>query len=273
MDGIGFVIMIAVFVISAINNGNKRKKEQEQRARSAQQAYSATNTRAVREPTTIERELNERHSPSQQAYGEGYSTWGNTPSGGLPPREKIEQQTLLQGQSNWDTTPSGSMPKADALPQGHSAWGTTPSGSLPPRNDEERKRRESAAAAAQRAEALRRERLERAARSKAQHDKYPSLEGTSAYGQEGISVEGSSLNTKLNRHKLEASSITGHAHTENSLFGNAENCDDYAIRSDTTGQQTSPIPAMLQSLSFQNEDIVKGFIFGEILSKPKAMRH
>lgn len=230
----GIFVLVAVFMIIriALTNEKKRKKETEQRARRVQHAYSAADASAVHESTPIESESYERARSSHQAYDEG-----------------------------------------------NSAWEGEPSGSLPPRSDEERKRREAAALAAQRAEALRRERMERIARNKTKgqrgeyaSDEYASSEGTSAYGQEGFSVEGSSINTNLRRHKLEASSLTDHAHTESSMGSQEDNCDDYAIRGDALGQQSSSVSAMLRGLSFRNEDIVKGFIFGEILSKPKSLR-
>lgn len=144
------------------------------------------------------------------------------------------------------------------LGEGDSTWNVTPSSSHTPRIEDAYKRDEAATIATQRIDLLQRERS--------------SLVGISELVQEGISVEGRPLNSKLNRHKLESSSITGHAHTENSLDGRTDNCDDYGRQDNDMGRQASTIPAMIQNLNFTNDDIVKGFIFGEILSKPKALR-
>lgn len=75
------------------------------------------------------------------------------------------------------------------------------------------------------------------------------------------------------RHTLEASSLTGHAHEESSISGTQEDCTVPNRRMPITKAEetaapkpTSPIPAL------NAETARLGILYGEILGKPKALR-
>jgi len=77
-------------------------------------------------------------------------------------------------------------------------------------------------------------------------------------------------------HVLEAASITGHAHTESSMSGFAPSCPPTLRRTASpANKQTNPTAPMRigqVSLDFAPESVVSGFLYSEILDKPKALR-
>lgn len=75
------------------------------------------------------------------------------------------------------------------------------------------------------------------------------------------------------RHTLEASSITGHAHTESSITGFVENCPPATPASaKVAAAAAAPSPAGDQPFSWNVQDVAHGLVLAEILGKPKALK-
>lgn len=90
----------------------------------------------------------------------------------------------------------------------------------------------------------------------------------------GTTIESRMEETRGRRHTLEASSLTGHAHTESSMGGAPEHCPPQTVRvAASVPVHTSPaIPAALARLSTDHNAVMQAILYGEILGKPKAMR-
>ncbi|MDL2235549.1 hypothetical protein LJC07_05255 [Christensenellaceae bacterium OttesenSCG-928-L17] len=100
-------------------------------------------------------------------------------------------------------------------------------------------------------------------------------------GQERVST---SLKTTVSassekRHKLTASSISGHSHMESSLLGLEEDCPPTAAQAQAAKgakpvaqQPASPLAAELRETMKNRNSLVQGMLIGEILGKPKALR-
>lgn len=77
------------------------------------------------------------------------------------------------------------------------------------------------------------------------------------------------------RHALEASSVTGHAHTESSITGIEPECPPEKPRSRFAAPETAaPVPSAVSANAFtwNVNDVTRGLILSEILGKPKALR-
>lgn len=77
------------------------------------------------------------------------------------------------------------------------------------------------------------------------------------------------------RHALEASSLTGHAHEETSLSGDAAECPSEAKRGPvrpSDAPSTAFVPVRTSALSWNAPAVRAGFLYAEILGKPKALR-
>lgn len=87
----------------------------------------------------------------------------------------------------------------------------------------------------------------------------------------------STLNDSLTsnmQHLLRPSSDTNHAHMETSITGIAADCARDVHNRDVPkaynlGEAQSPLP---YGLTFGRASVVQGFLYGEILGKPKALR-
>jgi len=73
------------------------------------------------------------------------------------------------------------------------------------------------------------------------------------------------------RHVLEASSVTGHAHTESSISGSKGACPPVAAPVLRETRQSEPQTAAVK-LQFDQNNLASGLLYGEILGKPKALR-
>ena len=72
------------------------------------------------------------------------------------------------------------------------------------------------------------------------------------------------------RHTLEASSITGHAHTENGMSGPPEACPPVAQLVKTP--QLAAVKIGPAALMDDHNALAQAVIFSEIIGKPKALR-
>jgi len=88
-----------------------------------------------------------------------------------------------------------------------------------------------------------------------------------------VQMVGDRLETPVGRrHALEASGITGHAHTESSMTGFSEPCPPAVQMPKRPLLYAEQTPVSAAGLTFDRQSVVKGFLYGEILGKPKALR-
>lgn len=75
------------------------------------------------------------------------------------------------------------------------------------------------------------------------------------------------------RHVVAPSFYTGHAHEEGSLLSEEARCTAVEVRK-APQEAAKKEPAVLQEpkLAFDAQSVVQGFLYGEILGKPKALR-
>lgn len=74
------------------------------------------------------------------------------------------------------------------------------------------------------------------------------------------------------RHVVAPSFYSGHAHEEGSLLSDEARCAAVEVR--RAPQETAKKEPALQEpkLAFDAQSVVQGFLYGEILGKPKALR-
>jgi len=98
-------------------------------------------------------------------------------------------------------------------------------------------------------------------------------------GESATSIRRTPIESRLTqiqatqRHTLEASSLTGHAHEESSLSGVQEDCITPRKRASISQGTEESSPRIASSLPVFNADTARlGILYGEILGKPKALR-
>lgn len=133
--------------------------------------------------------------------------------------------------------------------------------------------RNQGAAAQQRA----RQQAQAAAVSKQQPAPAPRAQQTvmQAVGESISQQVGDRMQTPVGRrHVLEASSVTGHAHTESSIDnGREEACPPAVLRQRQPQQEAAPrMQVGALHLAFDQSSVVSGLLYSEILGKPKALR-
>ncbi len=84
--------------------------------------------------------------------------------------------------------------------------------------------------------------------------------------------------TSEKRHTLEASSLTGHAHTESSLTGIVEECPPKAPQTQPAQAPAFPRPGMPAAdapapFNWNVSEVTRGLVLAEILGKPKALKN
>lgn len=101
----------------------------------------------------------------------------------------------------------------------------------------------------------------------------PGMGGARMTAAPGTTIESRMEATRGRRHTLEASSLTGHAHTESSMTVAPEHCPPEAVRAAAIVSAHAPaIPAALARLSTDQNAVMQAILYSEILGKPKAMR-
>lgn len=235
-----FIIILFV-ILSIVSNANKKKKQAEEQAkRKAQQARQAQGPEAdPRFPEGGPVPTQTRPVPRRPdpRFPDYDPTEGKQMRMDIPP--PIPGHTPGEGEGS----PVYETPESRAARQAQAARAR--------REAEERARREAARQRASEKKPMAPRMDDRASKRK--------LESTQG-----------------RRHVLEASSISGHAHTESSMTGRPAPCPP--PKAAPVVAAASPIPEHAgvnigkMRLRFDGDSVAAGLLYGEILGKPKALR-